>query len=200
MYSEHCTLIAAGMRRDVATFKRGVMFAVLSIRQHVVKVPLQLRDLDRDGADCKWLFGHKRGAYEYMEAHAEELWLSMRRLKRPIEAIATMTRVPGLGIAKAAFVCQLMGFNVGCLDGRNLARFGLPPRQYRSDGERGKNTLAFARKIAAYCEVYEGRAQELWDDWCEDVANEYGYDAHDISALHLACLPKIDRQPEEIPF
>lgn len=196
MYHEHVALISRGMRRDLDTFKRGILFVVLSIRQPITKVPEQLRDVCRD-PDSVWLFGHKRAAYDYLDKHAPALWEACKAAQRPYDAIMTLLAVPGLGIVKAAFAAQMMGFDCACLDSRNVTRLGLSPRRYRTDGRPPDKLTG---KVRAYLAETEGRAAEFWNDWCEDVAEAYGLDAHGVSALHLACLPVQDRRMPDVPF
>jgi hypothetical protein len=100
-----------------------------------------------------------------------------------------LCRVPGLGIVKAGFALQLMGYDVACLDTRNIKREGRNPRAFRSDGEARKAGPAFKKKIARYLSEVEGRAQEYWDAWCQDVASDIGITAAEVSGLHLAIIP-----------
>jgi hypothetical protein len=49
MYAEHNPIIADAMRADVEIFKRGCLFALLSIRQPIRNVPAQMEDVERAG-------------------------------------------------------------------------------------------------------------------------------------------------------
>lgn len=188
MYAEHVPLINAHMRASVEGFKRGVMFAVCSIRQPITVVPDQLAEVQEHGASAPGLFGHKIDAFAYLEEHAEELWLDVCALTDPAAAIERLCDMPGLGIVKAAFICQFLGFDVACLDTRNIKREGRNPRAYRSDGNAKKSGPAWKRKIARYVAETSGKAQFYWDAWCEDVAAVYDMTAQEISELHLAVL------------
>ena len=204
MYREHVPQIAAAMRADPRIFARGIMFAILSARTQFPRVGDQLSEVEYIGRDAAGLWGWKFTAYEYLEEHTGALWEHVRNGRTPGGAIADLCRVPGLGIVKAGFVCQLMGFDVGCLDTRNIDRLGLLPRAYRSDGEERKRKPAFQRKIARYVEEVGGRAEVLWNDWCNSVAKTYATSGEDISAWHLAIIPKDKRRTyarrrEEMP-
>lgn len=188
MYADHNPVIAAGMRSDPETFIRGALFAVLSIRQPVVYVPDMLSEVSREGRSARSLFGFKREAYDYLQEHGTSLWDAVSRAAVPRDAVQAMTAVPGLGIVKGAFVAQLAGHNVACLDSRNMKRLGLPMRAWRSDGEGPKQSKAFQRKLDRYLALVEGRAREFWDDWCEDVAPRWKMTAQEISALHLSIV------------
>jgi hypothetical protein len=135
------------------------------------------------------LFGHKLDAHLYLMNHAAELWRDIRASRTNANRIAVLCRIPGIGIVKAGFVLQLMGYNVACLDSRNVKREGRNPNEFRSRGGDTKKSLAFVRKIDRYLAEVEGRAQEYWDLWCADVAATYDRTADEISALHLAIVP-----------
>jgi hypothetical protein len=189
MYAKHCLAqIAPAMKLDAAIFERGVLFAVLSIRQTIRNVPAQLEDVT-EGRDYDWLFGHKMSAYQYLSVHRDKLHRDVIAAKTNGERIDILTRIPGLGIVKAAFILQLMGYDVACLDSRNIKREGRNPRAFRADGEARKTGKAWARKIARYVAETEGRAQEYWDHWCADVAQAYDMTPTEVSELHLCIIP-----------
>lgn len=204
MYKEHVPQIAAAMREDPRIFERGIMFAILSARTQFVRISDQMSDLEDRGADSAGLWGWKFDAYSYLGEHTGALWELVRNGRTPGGAIADLCRVPGLGIVKAGFVCQLMGFDVGCLDGRNVERLGLDPEAYASQGAAHKARASFRRKIDAYVAETGGRAEVLWDDWCNDAAKTYATSGEDISAWHLAIIPRdkrrtYKRRREEMP-
>jgi hypothetical protein len=183
-YALHNPTIAAAMRQDPDVFLRGVLFAVCSIRQPIVNVPDQLSDVM--AGDLSSLFGHKIDAYAYVSKHYHALRSDVLASRTNANRIAVLCRVPGLGIVKAAFVLQLMGYDVACLDSRNVKREGRNPDEFRS---RRKTSVAFLRKIDRYLVEVEGRSAEYWDLWCADAAVVYKRAAEEISALHLAIVP-----------
>lgn len=200
MYKDDCLgQIAPAMRGDVTIFRRGIMFAICSIRQPTLGVPDQLGILFDGVQDENPLFGHKFDAWAWVndDAQLSRLWLDVLacdtlKRKGAIEAIVALLRIPGLGIVKAAFVAQLMGFNVACLDARNITRDKRNPRAFRTDG---KTPEALRPKVIAYVQETWGKSARYWDDWCADVAQAYDRTPQEISALHLAILP-----PDYIPF
>ena len=98
------------------------------------------------------------------------------------DALSTLARdVPGLELVKAGFALQLAGYDVACLDTRNVRRENRDPRAFRAPYTN--------RRLDAYLRETEGKAASYWDAWCEDVAHARGGNADDISALHLAVLP-----------
>lgn len=193
MYAEHVPTISAFMRDSPAGFARGVTFVLCSIRQPIRRVPAQMAQIDEH--DLGPLFGSKATAYAYVMERAGDLHRDILAAATCTDALNVLTRVFGLGIVKAAFVLQLMGFDVACLDSRNVAREGRKPRVFRSDGDKRKKTQAFQRKIVLYLGETEGRAEEYWDAWCRDVAEEYGWTADEVSALHLCIV-----QDDYVPF
>lgn len=183
--------IRDAMRHDVAMFRRGAMFAVCSIRQATINVPGQLAVLFDGEPGENPLFGVKHASFAYlMGPEGETLWQDI--LSRPMTragaqaAILDLLRVPGLGIVKAGFVAQLMGFNVACLDSRNITREGRNPRAYRTDG---RTPEALAPKVAAYVGETYGKARAYWDAWCKDVAAAYDRTPQQVSELHMAIVP-----------
>lgn len=198
MYDTHVPVICAAMRADPDTFKRGLRFVVLTIRQMIVRVPDQVREVDQEGVYAASLFGSKRDAYRHIEAHGDALWAEVCAAENAPDAMLVISTIPGLGIVKSAFVCQMMGFDVACLDSRNIRREGLPERAYRSDGEARKRRPAFARKARRYAAETQGRARELWDTWCTEVGTTYGRTPEAISALHLDCV--VPKNKRDIPI
>lgn len=192
-YKKHNPTIAAAMRSDLTCFRRGVMFAVLSIRQSIRNMPAELDDLETEGMSCRFLFGWKRDAYRYVMDYCDVLQRDILNARTMAARMDVALRVPGLGLVKAAFVLQLMGYDVACLDSRNVVREGRNPRAFRTDGK--KSGPAFERKRDRYLAEVKGRSARYWNDWCKDVAQEYGMTAHEVSALHLCIIPD-----NHIPF
>ncbi|MDR5726245.1 MAG: hypothetical protein RB191_02130 [Terriglobia bacterium] len=196
MYKTEMPVIRDAMRHDLTIFRRGFMFAICSIRQPTINVPDQLAILFDGVQDENPLFGHKFDAWAWIsdDGNAARLWRNLLALENYADklacehAIACLLEVPGLGIVKAAFICQLMGFDVACLDARNIKREGRNPRAYETRGSKSGRKWS-AKTVARYVAETHGRAQEYWDAWCYDVAEAYGRTAQQISDLHLAIIP-----------
>lgn len=205
MYKQHMPAIRDAMRHDITVFKRGVMFAICSIRQPMISVPDQLQALFDPTEDNNEnpLFGNKFAAWAFIndETQCAQLWCELRHMRldankgpmgdgfdqlRCEHAITALLRIPGLGIVKAAFVAQLMGFNIACLDARNVTRDKRNPRAYRTDG---KTPQQLAGKVRLYVADTYGKSEQYWDAWCEDVAPVYNKSPEEISAMHLAIIP-----------
>lgn len=196
MYADEMPVIRDAMRANVEVFRRGAMFAVCSIRQPTVTVPDQLEVLFDPTEDNNEnpLFGSKFAAFDWVMGPAgARAWAELRaplgNTKASCEyGIMQLLKCPGLGIVKAAFILQLMGYDVACLDSRNVARLGLNPRRYRLDKAEASPRLA-ASKVRQYVAETFGQARIYWDDWCSDVAAAYGKTPDEISKLHLAIVP-----------
>jgi hypothetical protein len=178
------------MRSDLDTFMRGILFAVCSIQQSIIRVPLQLRDIDK--GNLTPLFGHKREAYDYLLDHGSTVWRTCTeetdfpyRPSCSIQVIGALCKVPGLGIVKSAFIAQMLGHDVACLDTIHIRREKRNPRAYRSDGPAKKTGPAFERKIQRYVAETFGKAEHYWNSWCIDRADFYDMTPEDMSAIHL---------------
>jgi hypothetical protein len=186
MYADHVPVIAGAMRADVGTFKRGVMFAILSARVPFHRVPDQCSELKKRGRDAACLWNWKFDAYCYLEDHAADLHSAACGTNDAGGCIRALCQIPGLGIVKGAFVAQMLGHDVACLDARNIAREGRNPRAFRTDGV--KTGAAFSAKVDRYLAETYGRAAELWDTWCNEVGPDYGMTAQQASELHLTSI------------
>lgn len=193
MYHDHVPTIAAAMVSDVRAFQRGALFALVSIRKQFNLVPDAHREVLAIGEKSKVLFGFKAAAYRYIMANGDAMQTAACAFNTD-RALWEITRCPGLGIVKGAFILQMMGHNTACLDSRNVAREGLKPRAWRSDGERHKISQAFKRKIDRYLEATRGRAAEYWNMWCHDAGAQYGFSGQQVSEMHLTSIvPRAQR-------
>jgi len=207
MYLEHVPKIAAAMRADYPTFERGVMFAILSARVQFSRMPDQCKELERrsDKAGCLWSWKYR--AYCELRERGLAMHGAMTCFTDPVDALEHITSLYGLGLVKGAFVCQLMGYDVACLDIRNVKREGLDQRgwEYEKNGRWRKHC---ERYVAATL----GRAQELWDAWCTEVGPDYGMTPEACSQLHLDLIlnysrrlkslspAKVQIRNEEVPY
>lgn len=208
MYKDHMPIIRDAMRADLEVFRRGVMFAVCSIRQATVNVPDQLGVLFDGEEGESPLFGHKFKAWEYISdsSRAAYLWKKLNlfySLLLPVDFLAgkyptrgateaamlAMLEVPGLGIVKSAFVLQLMGFDVACLDSRNVKREGRNPTAYDTRARDKARPDHMRRLVASYLDETYGKAAHYWDAWCRDVAEAYHLTPEAVSELHLSIVP-----------
>ena len=198
MYETHVPYIASAMRQDADAFARGVTFALLSIQQMFITVPKAMVDVEQNDTASRFLFGFKASAYHFLMEHKVGLHAACVAATSPAEVIATVATIPGIGIVKAAFVAQLMGHDVACLDTRNIQREKRNPREYRS--RKDCSPRKFAKDIERYVRDTGGKAREYWDTWCTDVAKTYGMTPLAVSKLHLDCVVRKTVAPIAVPF
>lgn len=191
MYRDEVTAISGAMQDNIASFRRGVMFAICSIRQPVETVPSMLDEIDARGSEAEALaMPMKFEGWRYVTEHGERLRADVLAMSDR-DALVRLLAVPSLGIVKAAFVLQFLGRDIGCLDTHNLRRLNIPMRKFSASnhGQKGKPAGYSTGQIDLYFELAGGKAQLLWDTWCAQVAKmrpDLFPDAEYVSRLHLA--------------
>lgn len=203
MYARDCAAIAAHAAASPAGLCDVLEFTLCTIQMGLSTVKQQRRDIADNGASSAFLFGSKRDGWLYMQQHAVTLWgeaMSIRErglddASAIADAVQLFMQIPGLGLVKASFVAQMLGFNVACLDTHNLARHGI-----------GSNRVKISAKLSAelkrkrvldYIQLCHdlagaGRCADFWwNSWCDyvagnkanklldtgDVVSKYHYDA-----------------------
>jgi hypothetical protein len=99
-------------------------------------------------------------------------------------------RVPGLGLPKAGFMCQLCAGLVGCMDVHNIKLYGLNPNVLKLP-KTLKNPAKVIEKIAVYVELCHGYGTEmLWNSWCEYLSTKsvHWVDGFHVSEVHYTYL------------
>lgn len=99
--------------------------------------------------------------------------------------------VPNLGMVKASFVLQCMGFNTACIDSHNLKRLGLKDSAVKVSSKLSPEKKR--EKVLAYVELCQRNGTEFWwDSWCCHVAGNQAnrrLDTGDaVSAFHVDCI------------
>lgn len=171
-----------------------VTFAILTIQQPLQTVGRQFDDIRENGAGSAYLFGSKRNGYLYACEHAETLFAAVSKASEvgdTVAAIDVLACVPSLGIVKASFVAQLLGFEVACLDRHNLARLGYAETAFKFPKSLKPETRL--RKIADYVRICSetGGAAYWWNTWCSYVAGNRGSPlktAAQVSAYHWQAI------------
>ena len=107
------------------------------------------------------------------------------------EAILLFMKIPMVGMVKAGFICQMLGFDVACLDSHNLKRLGISEAQMKID----KNLSEDAKRsrIQPYVELCQKEGAEFWwNTWCIHVAGNRAnrtLDTEDVvSKFHVDCV------------
>ncbi len=189
-YQRDCLAIAAHAATGADAMADVITFVVASIREPFPRMRNIMRDIRQRGAASGFLWGFKRVSFEHVQEHKQryfDCWRAMvDRGEASAETVTHMfTGVPGLGIVKAAFVAQMLGYNVACFDSRNMQAlgFGHGDRPWRTDGR--KISLAkVTRYVAATRET--GGAAYWWDQWC--TSHPWAKLGNDVSLTHAQII------------
>ena len=177
------------------------LFVLLTIQAGLSTVRGSMVKVERDGyqADCLW--GKKAEGYEYLVDNAEYLYGKLYHIAdtkgyESIEACADVIQlfmaVPNLGMVKAAFLAQCLGFNVACIDSHNIKRLGISPNLVKSPPS-GMKPATVRKKVEQYVELTQVEGSEYWwNTWCEYVAGNRANRALDtgdvVSRYHVECV------------
>lgn len=164
---------------DVATF------VLCTIRSPLSRVAEQVADVKQHGIGSPYLWGSKQKGYQYVSDNRDSLYRSLGPSGLVLsEALLETLRTPGLGLPKASFLLQCLGYDVGCLDSHNLARMG-----YSINVTKGRTP----NKLEVYLSITRKHSSEWWwDSWCEYVAggrhNKRLDTADKVSAEHVTAI------------
>lgn len=199
-YIRDVELITNHALRSDAGMVDLIEFVFATIQQPLSMVPQIRESIGIHGVDSPFLFSYKRQGLQYAIEYAGELRQTIIELidlygvdsvDASALAVDTFFQIPGLGVVKAGFVAQCLGFNVGCIDSHNLVRLGIKPSAVEVRKRLLRNTQL--RKIHAYVELCQSiGTAKLWDDWCAYVAgrkfNTQFTSGDEVSAFHVSCI------------
>ena len=177
-------------QESAVNLRRVVVMVALSIKQPWYHVGQQMKDYDSVGLRSRYLWGNKGlTAYWLAGDNLTSLYGDAIRYKDdPVELMNVFLQVPGIGLAKAGFCCQLFAGSVGCIDTINVGKFGIKPFTYNKKAKEGTRR----RKIQEYVDFCKVRRSEaLWNLWCRTVAITYPdkfEDANHVSRVHVDYL------------
>ena len=198
-------------KRDVEAIKAHVFhqgpdglvdvleFVLCTIQAGLSTVKMQRQDIAVEGFGSRFLWGQKGDGLAYTKKHKEFLWGKVYAIAEcgydDVDAIADVIElfmaVPNLGMVKAAFVAQCLGFNVACIDSHNLKRLGMSPQAVKVNLKAKRATIR--KKVVEYVLMTQQEGSEYWwDSWCEYVAGNRAnkeLDTGDIvSRFHVDCI------------
>ena len=140
------------------------------------------------------LRGSASHGLDYLRDNAATLYAdAMEARDNPDALLEVFLRVPGLGLAKAGFACQLFAGIVGCLDTHNIKLYGVPMStlSYNKNAKRDETKARRRQAYLALCERIGG-SEKLWRAWCEYKASiapgNWDNGGESVSALHVECL------------
>ena len=192
--------------RDISDAKQSVvpvvLFVLTTIQAGLSTCKGQIDDVNTLGAQSRFLWGKKGDGLEYAKAHDGFLYGKIKHIEQTygldsvegcVEAIELFLNVPNLGMVKAAFVAQMFGFNVACIDSHNLKRLGLNANAVKL----GKVKPATRRaKIADYVKMTQIQGSAFWwNSWCDYVAGNRANKSLDngdiVSRYHVECVDAV---------
>ncbi len=173
--------------------ERMLQFVLGTIQQQLETVPAILESFAIDGSNSKYAFGSKRHGLDYIATHKVALFELATKHKTSAEnLLAVFLQVPGLGLVKAGFACQMFAGLVGCLDTHNITLYGVPLSSLRYNKKAHVKTQT--KKIANYVALCEslGGCAWLWSRWCDYKASLIPHNWIDggfsVSMLHIEAL------------
>tara|TARA_E500000318_G_scaffold110987_1_gene128002 strand:- start:1017 stop:1505 length:489 start_codon:yes stop_codon:yes gene_type:complete len=156
-------------------------------------------DVNKHGASSRFMWGQKGKGYVYTKLHDAYLWGKVNHIKETlgtrsqdaaVAAIELFLPIPNLGMVKAAFVAQQLGFNVACIDSHNLVRLGLDAKHVKLGKVKPETAR---RKVQAYVAMTQQKGTAYWwNSWCKYVAGNKANRKLDtgaaVSAYHVTCV------------
>lgn len=104
------------------------------------------------------------------------------------EKVRVIMQIKGLNIPKAAFVLQMLGEPIGCIDTHNARLLGVDSNDLLMDKSRQYKPEKVWRYIGmCHSSVLEG-PKNMWDNWCSFIADKYPKhfaDPESVSQLHV---------------
>ncbi len=200
MYDIHAMEISEHALKTPKGLLDVITFVFTTIQQPLSSCKNQLNDIDLHGTESKYLFGSKRAGLKYaMENKTRLFWKVQELQKESLDNIDTVSKavrlfmeVPGLGAVKASFVCQMLGFNVSCIDSHNLNRLGMELKDVTIPNSLTEKTKM--KKIKAYVHLTQRKGTVYWwNSWCDYVASKGGMNktlttGNEVSAFHVECV------------
>jgi hypothetical protein len=101
--------------------------------------------------------------------------------------------IPGLGLPKAGFTCQLVAGLVGCMDVHNIRMYNLDIKDLTlaKDPKGDKAKATNHNKIVNYVALCTDYGTEnLWNSWCNFLATKSArwQDGNHVSEVHYTYL------------
>jgi len=194
MYKRDNKKIAQFILKDADNTVIGITFVLGTIQNALSNVGKFMDGVANGGADSISMT-MKRNGYLYAVEHKHVLHEALKAAVKhndPVGAIDVLTNVPMLGIVKAAFVAQLVGLDVACLDSHNLNRLGLKETAFKLNKNVTRETkLSKIKKYVSYTQE-TGGSEYWWDIWCNFVAGNRGNKklttGDMVSKYHADCI------------
>jgi len=202
MYQRDVNEIKAFVKwRGPAALANTGLFVLLTIQAGLSAVRGSMVKVENDAFDADCLWGKKSDGYKYLVYNADFLYGKLYHIAdtkgyESVEACADVIQlfmqVPNLGMVKAAFLAQCLGFNVACIDSHNIKRLGISPNLVKTPPS-GMKPATVRKKVEQYVELTQQEGSEYWwNTWCEYVAGNRANRALDtgdvVSRYHVECV------------
>lgn len=167
-------------------------FVLSTIQTPLSRTGDMVADIKLKGTDSPHLWGNKRGGYHHLWVYRKELYdlLITRRVGRE-DAMFRLLAVPGLGLPKAAFLLQCVGYETACIDSHNLKRYNLNPNVTKVGRVKPDTVIKKVDNYLTLCDNI-GSSESHWNDWCKYVAgnrvNKLLPTADEVSAYHYKAI------------
>lgn len=166
-----------------------ISFVLLTIRVPFSRVKSQCLDVKSLGESSSSLWGFKRQGFLYAKENLDTMYKQIVDDRcSTVGALRTLLRVPGLGLAKAGFVGQCLGYPVCCVDTHNLKRLGLDPGILKYSSKKPEPSIELYLETT----MSIGASEWWWNSWCEYVANNRVNKtlptADRVSRYHWECI------------
>ena len=180
-----------------------VLFVLTTIQAGLSTCKNQIKDTNVEGTQSRFMWGKKSDGLAYTKQNDAWLWGKINHIKESmgtdsveacVAAIELFLPVPNLGMVKAAFAAQCLGFNVACIDSHNLKRLGMSENQVKLGKVKPETRT---KKITAYVEMTQEQGSEYWwDSWCDYVAGNQANRQLDngdvVSRYHVECVDLVE--------
>jgi hypothetical protein len=185
MYNLHNPKVRKYAQTSPKHLEWVLAFVFSTIRVQTSRLPIMMKEYRKRGLNSSWIWGNKVAGLNYVRKNRTDLYTRMMQIIRSnkkdmeLDLILLFLEVPGLGLPKAGFACQLVAGKVGCMDVHNIRKF-LPdvdatvgtPTYFQTSG----NPDYIKRKKAiAYIKLCKdvGGCKFLWNVWCTDRSVDY---------------------------
>lgn len=197
MYKLHATAVQQHAQQNADNLMDVVLMVVLSIQQNWLSVGDQLKDVKSKGVESKFLWGFKRSTYIYLKKNKHRVYAQFMAVvnsskddaSKADSMMKVFLRVPGLGLVKAGFACQLAGGLVGCIDSHNIKLYSIDDSVLKISNKMSQELLdAKRKKYINLCHLIG--TENLWNNWCNHLAtkSKLWVDGNHVSEVHYKYL------------
>jgi len=203
VFKIHNLKINSYAQRNAENMADVIMMVSVSIQQQWSQVGKMLSSVRLYKDNSLFLWGNKKRTYEYVTTHKHFIHGSMlavinsSNLTDHAKAISLMKiflKIPGLNLAKAGFVCQLVAGLVGCMDIHNIKTYGVAAKslEYNKNCTTSRGIDNNRKKLIKYINLcHDYGTENLWNSWCSMIATKYPktfVDNNHVSELHYTYL------------